>query len=222
MAGAVGTGANIYPVTQGLEGSGTGKLGNITTTGDKDAAVAMFNDHTVWGNAFFPYTLDVNGAGSAATPYLVKSGDGGDEDWELTDVYGRRLFGHVQLVTSGVSCTIGVDCDGALSRLAMGGTIFCTVSGTTITLPEIVANTPNRIQVDLGASLCVLSGETNNLRVEVDPNGNDAIIHAGTKDSAGDSVINAATNDGGDYICFMAVYTDAWLVMGYKGTWTAN
>jgi hypothetical protein len=230
LGGAEGAGASFYPASGGLEGTGTGYLGKITGTADKDVGFVVLNDHAIWGNAFFPYSLDADGnaggAKSGATPYAVVSGDGGTEVWELPDVYGMRLYGNIPLIVSGVSSTIGTDTDGALIRVANGGMIYIaatSASGVTITLPQIVdVGSGTSKFVEPGASVCIASGETDTVQFWVDPNAADTIIKGGAKGAAGASVYNSATATGGDYACFVAVKPDAWLMMGYSGTWTAE
>lgn len=92
MGLAEGVGASFYPATGALTGGGTGALDKITSTADKDAAIVMFNDEATYGNAFMPFTLDVDGGGTESAPWLIDSGDGGNEDWELTDVYANELY----------------------------------------------------------------------------------------------------------------------------------
>jgi hypothetical protein len=93
----------------------------------------------------------------------------------------------------------------------------------TVTLPEIVATTPSATQVDIGASICIVARDDNEV-LTVDCNILDSITLDGTKDTAGDSIKNTVTvaTGGGDYVCLVAVEADNWMVMGYKGTWTAN
>jgi hypothetical protein len=77
--------------------------------------------------------------------------------------------------------------------------------------------------VDIGASICIVARDDNEV-LTVDPHINDSITLDGTKDTAGDSIKTtvAAATGGGDYICLVAIEADNWMVMGYKGTWTAN
>ena len=216
-----GAAASIYPVTGGFGGETTGTLDNIASTADKDAAFVIFNDETTWGNAFFPMSLDVDGGGTEAIPYIVKANDGGNEDWEWVDVYGRRVFGGIHYVTTAINCTIGTDCDGTKVRVAWGGIIESTADGVIIILPEIAA-TPTATQVPVGASLIVYNRDANE-DVFVDPNGNDSITLGGTKGAAGNyiTLTNAATT-AGNYVALVATAADNWTVFGYSGTWTAE
>jgi hypothetical protein len=222
MGQATGAGANIYPVTGALTGGGTGALDKITTTSDKDSAVVMFNNEATWGDAFFPYTLDVDGGGTESVPYLIKSGDGGNEDWRWIDVYGRNLYGQIPFLSVADSCVIGSDCDGTKVRLAWGGVIQNTVTAKVITLPEIVASAPTSIQVVPGASICIMNRDANETTT-VQTHANDKITLLGVQSSADRYIISTGSATSVNiFCCVIADAADNWTVMGYSGTWTAE
>jgi len=79
--------ASVYPFTGALTGGGAGALDKKTGTEDKDAAIVMFNAEGTYGNAVFFFTLDVDGGAAESVPFVIDSGDAGDEDWELCDVH---------------------------------------------------------------------------------------------------------------------------------------
>ncbi len=219
MSGATGAGANIYPVTGALTGGGTGALDKITTTGDKDAALVMFNDESTWGNAMFGFTLDVDGGGTESVPYIIDSGDGGNEDWEWVSMYARSFYGYTPWKEITGSCTFGTDCDGTLVRLVWGGVILSSADDTTITLPEIVASAPTTTQVLPGAAICVFNKDANeNFLLDCHTNDN-FIDETGTANAAGEYIgSTAAATSAGDFICVVAINDAAWSVAGYRGT----
>lgn len=221
LRGLERVGTSFRPYSGGL-GTGANALGKTTGTVDKDAAVVITNDEATWGNAAMFFSLDVDGGATAAAPYVVDSGDGGNEDWELVDVYGYHLYGHIPFKSVTDSCTIGIDCDGTLVRLAWGGVIQNTVTAKIITLPEIVASSPTEIQVVPGASICVMNRDANETTT-VNPNDNDTITLAGVTDTAGDAIISTGNATSINiYVCLFADSASNWTVMGYSGTWTAQ
>lgn len=218
MGQASGAGASIYPVTANLIGGGTGALDKITSVADGDAALAILSENATWGDAFIPYTADDNSA-TEAIPYVVDPDEAGALRWHMMDVYGKKLYGHIPVVTTPDSCTIGSDCDGALVRVAWGGIITSTADANAVTLPEIVAATPTAVQVVPGASLCVINIDASE-HFHLVPNAADSITdEVGAKNAAGHYIATTlAATSAGDFICVVATAADNWQVMGYRGT----
>lgn len=219
MGAATGAGKNIYPVTGALTGGGTGALDKITSVADQDAALVMFNDEATWGDAFIPYTAN-DGAETEYSPYAIDPDEAGTIRWQWVPIYGRSVYGNAPYLSIGASCVIGTDCDGALVRIAWGGTILVTADAVTITLPEIVASGPTAVQVTPGAYLCVFNKDDNENFI-LDPHANDYIIdEVGAPNAIGEYI---GTTDGtpstrGDYICLWASDADYWMVSGYKAS----
>lgn len=219
METATRAGASFYPATGALTGGGSGALDKITGTADKDAAIVMFNDEGTWGDAMFGYTLDVNGAGTESIPYIIDSGDGGDEDWEWVSMYARSFYGYSPWKEITATCTFGSDCDGALVRLVWGGLITSSVDDVVITLPEIVASAPTAAQVLPGASICVANRDANE-NFLLDCHSNDHFVdETGTANGNGQYIgTTAAASSAGDYLCVWATTDAIWQLMGYRGT----
>jgi hypothetical protein len=221
LKGLEAAGTSFRPYSGGL-GTGANALGKTTGTVDKDAAVVITNDDATWGNAAMFFSLDVDGGATAAAPYVVDSGDGGNEDWELVDVYGYKLYGHIPFLSITSSCTIGADCDGTKVRLAWGGIIQNTVTAQVVTLPEIVASAPTAIQVVPGASICVMNKDANETTT-IQSHANDKITLGGVQSSADRYIISTGSATSINiYACLLADAADNWTVMGYSGTWTAE
>jgi hypothetical protein len=218
MAGLERVGTSFRPYSGGL-GTGANALGKTTGTVDKDAAVVITNDETTWGNAAFFYSLDADGGGTQSVPYVIDSGDGGDEDWELVDVYGRSVYGLTPFKEITSSCTFGSNCDGALVRLVWGGIILSSADDTTITLPEIVASAPTATQVVPGASICVINQDTNE-NFLLDCYTDDHFVdEAGAANGNGQYIgTTAGASSLGDFICVVAINATTWQVVGYRGT----
>ena len=83
MGMAGGVQADFRPFSGGLTGGGAGALDKPTSTENKDAAIVILEADGTYGNAFFPYTLDVDGGGVEDVPTVIDAADGGNEDWEL-------------------------------------------------------------------------------------------------------------------------------------------
>jgi hypothetical protein len=204
---------------------GTSGTGNVSVTGD----LTVTGSDIILGAA----GVQLTGDGDGAITFLGR-GDGSDEDLtinlddtanqvELTSSTGVATLKLAQgMVFSGNTNMITKSEGATLTQAEMNGLVFVTASAT-IVLPEIVASSPTSSQVTLGAAVCVAARDDNEV-VTVDPNNNDSITLAGTKDTAGDSVKNTVTasTGGGDFICMIAAEADNWFVMGISGTWTAN
>jgi len=185
-------------------------ISGLSVYGGTNYALAYWDSNT-------PANLDSLDTGTAGQA-LISGGSGGTPSWSSSLTLTGNLTGLVKVVPATTSCTIGSDCDSTSVAVARGGAIFATAA-ITVTLPEIVSS-PSATQVAVGASLCVIARDDNEQLV-VDPHANDSITLAGTKGSAGISVQNtvSASDGGGDFICFLAVETDNWMQMGYRGTW---
>lgn len=186
------------------------EISGLSVYGGTNFALAYWDSNT-------PANLDSLDTGTAGQT-LTSGGTGAPPLWSSSLNLTGNLTGLVKVVPATTSCTIGSDCDSASVAVARGGAIFATAA-ITVTLPEIVA-TPSATQVAVGASLCVITRD-NNEQLVVDPHANDSITLAGAKGSPGASVQNTVgeSSGGGDYICFLAVENDNWMVMGSKGTW---
>ena len=100
--------ADFFPMSGGLTGGGVGSLDKVTGTEDKDTAIVILNDDATYGNAVFFYSLDVDGGGAESAPWIIDSGDAGNEDWELCNVYAQGI-------------KLPLDNDVATPTLAFGG-----------------------------------------------------------------------------------------------------
>jgi hypothetical protein len=207
MGQATGAGANIYPVTGALTGGGTGALDKITSTADKDAAIAMFNAEGTYGNAFMPFTLDeAGGCGTEAAPYCIESGDAG-EYWELTDGWFMTMYGKIPVVVDAAASAVTIT-----AAQARSGTLFInTLAGTKqYVLPPAEA----------GMSVCFRNGQGNARILQVDTDGTDYIVLNSTgvrTTGAGD--IYAATASAKNQICLAAFDATDWYVISEIGTW---
>lgn len=92
LVSTVSYAASIYPFTGDLTGGGAGALDKKTGTADKDAAAVFLNqDHGTYAGFCAFYTLNADGgAGSDNAPWLIDSGDTG-EDWDMCKVWGLGL-----------------------------------------------------------------------------------------------------------------------------------
>lgn len=200
MGLAEGVGASFYPVSGSLTGSGTGSLDKISGTADNDAAIAMFNAHGTYGNAFFAYTLDDNGGSGDNEPWYIESGDGGDERWELCDLHGTYTYSKCEISESDAAT---VD-------------ISSNESGI------VYINTDGAQEYDLPADptgyiICIGNDEDSTGAITIDPNGTDIIILDGAVESAGEAIVSGGAVD--DYICLIGIDSTYWRETGYTGTW---
>jgi hypothetical protein len=154
--------------------------------------------------------------GSAANQVDFKSNTGVDN----LNLPTMAITSLLKVLPIAADCTIGSTCDGTSARIARGGIILATAA-VNITLPEIVASSPTASQVTIGASICIMSRDQNEV-VTVHPNAADSFTpkdHA--KQTAGNHMIEtvSASTGAGNMICFLAAEADNWIQMGTIGTW---
>jgi hypothetical protein len=130
------------------------------------------------------------------------------------------ITGYAKVVEVTGDCTIGSNCDSTSVLVAKGGLIFATAAAN-VTLPEIVASSPSATQVTIGAYICLMSRDQNEV-LTVHPNAADSFTpkdHA--KQTAGNHMIEtvSASTGAGNMICFLAAEADNWMQMGTVGTW---
>lgn len=231
-------GSDVFHVGQNAASIsiGTSGTGNTTVVGD----LTVTGNDVIIGSA----TNGVRLTGGNGLITFKGEGDGTDEDLTInlnvtntatvssstgvTDIgYSSINLGTKGFVTAGVkvlslssTCTIGSDCDGTSVKVAEGGFILATAA-IDITLPEIVASGATATQVNVGASLCIMSRD-NNEAVTVHPNAADSFTpkdHA--KQTAGNHIIETVTasTGAGNMICFVAAEADNWMQAGTIGTW---
>ena len=207
MGMATGAGANIYPVTGGLIGGGTGALDKITNPGNKDVAIVALTGDATYGNAVFTYVFNSSGAETTdSLPWFVQPNDATSGDWEL----------------AGSSILISIPVTGALSPTA----IQCRYGVFEISVANKIT-LPTAASVGFGNIVLVRvqdAGET----AEIDLNGSEKFNISGTAQAAGVSITSPGA--AGDWIALMAVTdadgaggTDGYVLVGYGLTaWAAG
>ena len=212
MGGTERAAASFYPFTGGLTGGGTGALDKITGTDNKDAGIVMLEADGTYGNAFFAYVLDVDGAGTEAVPDLIDSGDAGNEDWKLCKVYGSEIIGRTSW---GPEITANITLGDELTEV--WGKAYIVSAACTVTLGK--AST-----VGFGSTvLLIVRDISETVIVEIDAA--DKINLHGTPLDAGDTIDSPGA--AGDFIVLIATTdadgsgTDGWRTLGYgAAVWT--
>jgi len=201
MALVGGAQADFYPFSGGLTGGGAGALDALTGTDNKDAAFVMLEADGTYGNAFFPYVLDVDGGGTESVPTIIDSGDGGNEDWELAIgvfngvwSYGD-IFGHIDIISD----------DNSLSTLQCKGSINKLNGAETTTLPEGLT----------GMSIILYSDDAT--VKTIDPTATDHIWLNGVDNGANNNIDSPGAV--GDYIVLVCFSENNWYSIGQSGTW---
>jgi len=192
--------ANFFPVSGSLTGGGTGSLDKITSTADNDAAIAMFNAHGTYGDAFMAFTLDDNAGSGDDEPWYVNSGDGGNERWELLD--GRFSFMY--------------------SKIKNNESDAATITVNDYDTGTVYVNTDGVQEADLpadptGLVYCFCNDEDSTGAITLDPNVNDIIIIDGALESAGEAIVSSGSI--ADFLCIYGIDAVYWRVTGYTGTW---
>jgi len=211
MGGAGGIAANFYPAHL-LTGGAAGALDKITSTENLDVGIVVLLEDGTYGNAFFPYVLDVDAAGTEAVPSIIDSGDAGNEDWELCKLYGEEIIARTSWgpqITGAI--TLGDELTEVWNKL------YLVSAACTVTLAK--AST-----VGYGATVgFYVRDTTETLIIEID-NADKINLH-GTPLDAGDTI--DSPGNVGDFIFLVATTdadgagTDGWLTFGYgKAVWT--
>jgi len=203
MMQGVGVGADIYPVTQGFTGGGTGVLDTITSTEDDDASMVIFNDDTTYGEAVFFYSLDSDGGSGDDVPWYVESGDGSSERWELCDGHFNSIFSKIKVQKK----------DGAsyqpLARET--GTMFINDDNDIITFGTLPAD-PTDLVYCFGNDTGVTA------IITITPDASDYIVLDGTATSQAEGIKSGGNAK--DSVCLIGLDSSYWKVTGYVGTWT--
>ena len=218
LMGAAGAAeANFYPARD-FTGGGAGALDKIGSTEDGDVGFVAVQAHATYGNALFVYVLDVDAAcgedDSGVPPKYIQAADGGDECWELTNIYAfNSIAGMKQVAHSGGNDTLTVE--------EVTNTYLYVTVGAEFELPEIgtLAEVMGNVgMVPLGSSFCVHT--VGAIAISIDPHANNSIMLDGTEDTNGHKITNTST--AGDFICLVACEDNGWCAPTNPSSWTAG
>lgn len=208
-------GAKFYPA-RNFYGGAAGDLDKITGTEDHDVGFVFKHDDATYGNAAFFYVLDVDATcgedDTGLPPLYFQAGDGGNECWELTNIYG--LSGVLPMKV--VAHSGGPD---TLTRDEIMNTYIYVSVAAEFELPEVgtlaeVMGTVN--MVPQGSSFCVHT--VGAIAISVDPHGNNSITLDGSELANGNKVTNTST--AGDIICLVACDPNGWCAPTNPNVWT--
>jgi hypothetical protein len=190
-------------------------VGNITAASTTDPAFALYDSDADGAERTDEF------AGAFLANFDVTTEDAEDSTVSITfmlagtETTGLTIGGTTPVVSSGAVPLVGAvgittDSDGhsVATNEAYGYLIVETGNQQTVTLPSAV----------LGMNICVLAdGADGSAEVYVDCDAGDHFEYNGTSMANGEYIYNSS-DEKGDYMCFAAIDTSTWVLVGYRGT----
>ena len=207
-------GANITTVTEDdvIADVWISVMSNDAAAADQsNAEVKIFE----WDGSDYSLTLGDPVGTQVAEDLKFDFSTGTANEIDITSNTGvtRLDFGSITLISTGiVTGAIGITTDADAHVItdeeAYGYLIVETGDDQTVTLPSAV----------LGMNVCVMAdGADASATVIVELDGSDHIEYDGTTMANGEYITNSSSEKG-DYMCFAAIDTDTWVIVGYRGT----